>query len=171
MKGAERPLLKILFMATIKNIHLLSISDNDLKKLEYGAALHKRMSNIEFKILEVNDDSLVIRVSQGKHMSENYADKATLVTRTRELFEPFFPGVKIHPQANPYEPNPVSKIDSTWIKKQMDVLDLRVTDIVKDTGVDKTNISAWANGKREMSQPVKAMFYHYFNYMGYRLRK
>jgi hypothetical protein len=171
MKGAERPLLKSYFMATIKNIHLLSVSDTDLKKLEFGAALHKKMSNIEFKILEIKDDSLVIRVSQGKHMSENYADKATLVTRTRELFEPFFAGMKIHPQVNPYEPNPVSKIDSSWIKKQMDSLGLRVTDIVKDTGVDKTNISAWANGKREMSQPVKAMFYHYFNYMCYRLGK
>jgi hypothetical protein len=158
-------------MATIKNIHLLTLSENDLKKLEFGAALHKKMSNIEFKILEVKAKSLVIRVSQGKHLSENYADKATLVTRTRELFEPFFSTIKIHPQANPYEPNPVSKIDSLWIKKQMDVLDLRVTDIVNDTGVDKTNISAWANGKREMSQPVKAMFYHYFNFMCYRLGK
>jgi hypothetical protein len=158
-------------MATIKNVHLLSLSDNNLKKLEFGAALHKKMSNIEFKILEIQDNSLVVRVSQGKHMSENYADKATLVNRARELFEPFFPTLKIHPQANPYEPNPISKIDSMWIKKQMDVLDLRVTDIVKDTGVDKTNISAWANGKREMSQPVKAMFFHYFNSMCYRLGK
>lgn len=158
-------------MATLKNIHLLEISEKDKARLEHGAALHKRMSNIEFKILEITDKSIAIRVSQGKHMSENYADNKTLVTRTRELFEPFFPDLKIQPQAIPYEPNPVTKIDNKWVLKQMELFGIRVTDIVHDTGVNKTNISAWANGTRPMSQPVKAMFYHYFNYMGYRLRK
>lgn len=135
-------------------------------KKDQGETLHKRMSNIEFKILEVEPGSIVIRVSQGKHLSENYADKKTLVNRIRELFQPFLPDHKIHPQASAYEPSPVTRIDSIWVKKQMDILGLRVTDIVHDTGIDKTNISAWANGTRSMSQIVKAMFYHYFNSIG-----
>jgi len=150
----------------IKNIHRLDLSDKDREKLESGATLHKRYSNIQFKILEVEAGAAVIRVSQGRHLSENYANKKTLVTRTRELFQPFLPGVKIHPQAIPYEPNPVTNIDSEWVKKQMEANNIRVTDIVHDTGVDKTNISAWTNGTRPMSQPVKAMFYHYFGHIG-----
>ena len=83
----------------IKNIHLLSLPDKDRAKLEHGAALHKRMSNIQFKILEVTPSGIVIRVLQSRHLSDNYANKEILVTRTRELFEPFLSGKKIHPQA------------------------------------------------------------------------
>jgi DNA-binding Xre family transcriptional regulator len=39
---------------------------------------------------------------------------------------------------------------------------VKFNDLVTDTGLDKTNISAWVNGKRDMSQIVKAMFYFYF---------
>jgi len=152
-------------MNTIKNIHKLAstgISEEDLQRLGAGAALHRKMSNISFKILDVTDKAITVSVAQGKHMSENYADEKTLVLRTRELFEKFFPGKKIYTQDFPYRPNPVNQINSSWVKKRMDELGIRVTDIVNDTGVDKTNISAWANGTRPMSQPVKAMFYHYF---------
>lgn len=150
-------------MNTIKNIHLLELLGNDLKKLEYGASLHLRMSNISFKILEVTENAIALRVSQGKHLSENYADKKALVDLARELFQKFFPDKKIHPQAIAYEANPITQITAKWVKQKMESLDLGVNDIVKDTGVDKTNISAWANGTRPMSQPVKAMFYHYLN--------
>ena len=153
---------KHLTMATIKNIHLLPLVDKDREKLEAGAKLHLRMSNIQFKILEVTPKSLIIQVTQGKHLSKNYADKKTLVIRTHELFDRVFPDKKIHPQAIAYEPNPVSQIDSKWVKDKMQILHLAVTDIVHDTGIDKTNISAWANGTRPMSQPVKGLFYYYF---------
>jgi hypothetical protein len=151
-------------MNTIKNIHKLDqlgLSGKDKQRLEAGAALHRRMSNITFKILEVTDNAITLSVSQGRHLSANYADKKTLVTRTRELFQRFFPDKKIHPRVFAYEPNPVTLIDSRWVKNQMEDLGLGVTDVVNDTGIDKTNISAWANGTRPMSQPVKAMFYHY----------
>jgi hypothetical protein len=150
-------------MTTIKNIHLLDLPDQAREKLEAGAALHRRMSNITFKITEVTEGAIAVKVIQGKHLSENYADKKSLVTLTRDLFERFFPDKKIHPQAIPFKANPVTEIDAKWVKQRMQTFDVGVTDIVNDTGVDKTNISAWANGTRPMSQPVKAMFYHYFN--------
>lgn len=150
-------------MNTIKNIHLLDsiLSDKDKERLEAGAALHKRLSNITFKILEIGDKSITVRVVQGKHLSENYADKKTLVIRARELFEKVLPNMKVHPQVITYVANPVTEVDSVWIKKHMDKLGLRVIDLVNATGIDKTNISAWVNGTRPMSQPVKAMFYYF----------
>jgi hypothetical protein len=150
-------------MNTIKFIDRLDLPEKDRVKLEAGAALHRKMSNITFKILEVTDKAIIIRVTQGKHLSGNYADKKTLVDRTRELFGKFFPDKKIHPQAIPYVANPITEIDGEWVKEKMEELDIGVNDVVKDTGVDKTNISAWANSTRPMSQPVKAMFYYYFN--------
>lgn len=155
-------------MGVIKNLHRLDliISDQDKEKLDAGAALHKRHSNITFKILDVTDKSITVRVTQEKPFSENVADKKTLVDRTRELFERFLPGRKVHPQAVPYEPDPVSKVDANWIKSTMDKNGIRVTDLVEDTGIDKTNISAWLNGVRPMSQPVKAMFFYYIKAKG-----
>jgi hypothetical protein len=158
-------------MSTIKNIHLLELSDNDRVKLLAGAALHLRMSNISFKILEVTNTAITLRVIQGKHLSENYADKKALVELTKELFQRFYPDKKIHPQAIVFKHNPVMQITAQWVKEKMETLDLGVTDIVNDTGVDKTNISAWANGTRPMSQPVKAMFFHYFNSVAHQQKR
>jgi hypothetical protein len=149
-------------MSVIKNIHKISLPESQLKKLEHGASLHKRMSNIQFKILEAGPSKLVVRVAQEKHLSGNYADRATLMQRTRELFQAFFPGAKIHPKVIPYEANPVGEIDSFWVKDQMIKNGVTVTKLVKDTDIDKTNISAWVNGVRPMSQPVRSMFYYYF---------
>lgn len=154
-------------MNTIKNMHLfdsIALSHATRDKLDADAAIHKLESNITYKILEVGDKTLTVRVKQEKNAADNYLDKKTLVSRTRELFGKFLPGWKIHPQVIPFSPNPVSDVDAQWIKKQMDKYDVRVIDLVADTGVDKTNISAWANATRPMSQPVKAMFYYYFKF-------
>ena len=152
-------------MNTIKNIHLLTLTEAERAKLEYGASMHQRMSNIIFKVLKVTEKAVTIRVQQGKHLSENYADQKRLVDLTKELFQKFILDKEIHPEAIEYSANPITTINSLWIKQEMTMLDIGVKDIVALTGVDKTNISAWANGTRPMSQPVKAMFYYYFTYL------
>lgn len=148
-------------MAVVKNIHKLQLSDQDRNKLESGALLHQRYSNIEFKVISANEEEVVIQTKQGKHLSENYADVKTLVTRTKELFGKFFPG-KIHVHPNAYVENQITLIDGEWVRDRMDQLGVKVVDIQNDTGIAKANISAWAGGLRPMSQPVKAMFHYYF---------
>lgn len=159
-------------MNTVKNLHYLeTIADESTtNKIETAAEALRVKSNITFKILEVRKSSIVVRVKQEKHQAEKYVDKKALVSHAREFFEKFLHGWKIHPQAIPYVPNPVSEIDGGWVKRQMEDLDIGVKDIVQDTGVDKTNISAWANSTRPMSQPVKAMFYYYFQCKKYFLK-
>lgn len=149
-------------MNEIKNIHLLELSEKDREKIEAGALQYRKYSNIVFKVLEAGPKTITVRVSQGKHLSENYLDKKELAARAKEFFTKFFPDQTIHIRAFPYKPNPVTEIDSEWVRKQMNSLGVRVTDIVTDTGIGKANISGWANGLRPMSQPVKAMFFHYF---------
>lgn len=151
-------------MNTIKNIHKLAgiIPAGEITKLEAGAALHLRHSNISFKIVEVNDTELHVRADQGRHLSENYADEKTLINRTRELFGPFFRGRVIYTHPVPYAPAIVDVVDPAWIKERMLNKGIRIKDMLIDTAIDKTNLSAWINGTRPMSQPVKAMFYFYF---------
>jgi hypothetical protein len=73
-------------MSTIINLFKLNgmVPAADIEKLEAGAALHKRHSNIVFKIISVDNVKIDIRAKQGRHLSENYADKAVLVQRTKE---------------------------------------------------------------------------------------
>lgn len=155
-------------MSTIKNIHKLSgiLTPEQIAKLEAGAGLHRRHSNIEFKILDVKDQpalsEMTVRVTQGKHLSGNYADIKTLIDRTRELFKPFVKDRMIYVHAFPFLGSIIDSVTPEWLSEKMLKKGVKITDIVTDTGIDRTNISAWINGKRPMSQIVKAMFYFYF---------
>lgn len=46
-----------------------------------------------------------------------------------------------------------------WIQDRMKGKGLSQADIVRSTGIPKSNISAWLSGIRPMSQIAKAMFY------------
>lgn len=159
-------------MNTIKNLHKIEhlLTDADIIKLEAGATLHKRHSNIHFKIESINViktvlgplDEINIGVTQDKSSSENYADIKILVDRTKELFQPFLPKYKINVHPKPYSLPDVNIVTDKWVNEQMLHHGIKVKNIAADTGIDRTNISAWINGTRDMSQIVKAMFYYYF---------
>lgn len=158
-------------MSVIKNLNYIRYDVPGIEKLEAGAALHKRHSNIEFKILSITEYDIVLNVSQGKTISRNYADIKTLILRTKELFQPFFPGKTIHVHAIEFQEAPIEIVDSKWITDKMLHTGTRIKDIQSKTGIDKTNLSAWINGLRPMSQPVKAMFYLYFNQLEMQLKQ
>ena len=148
-------------MNTIKNLHKLSgvFTPEQIERLEKAANLHLRLSNITFKIIKIYDDEIHVRTEQGKHLSENYATKETLITRTRELFAPFTRRtIFTHPV--PYQAAVVDIVTPEWLAKEQLNLGIKVKDLVFHTGIDKSNISAWINGVRHMSQIVKAMFFN-----------
>jgi hypothetical protein len=153
-------------MGKIKNIHLLSepglLSEKDLEKMEHAADMHKRYSNIGFKIIEVGDKLITIQVSQGKSAAGNYQDKKRLVTIVHETFDRFFQGWKLNVGAIAYTPAPPEVVTPEYINKKMSKLNIGHKQLITDTGIDKTNLSAWINGTRPMSLPVKAFFYYYF---------
>ena len=72
------------------------LNTSQLEMLETAALMHLQYSNIIFKIVKFKDGVLTVRTVQGFSLAENYADKKTLIGRTRELFSPFFPDVQIH---------------------------------------------------------------------------
>lgn len=149
---------------TVKNIHKIAslLSEDDIIKIETGAALHKRHSNIAFKILSVDDTAITLSVTQGKNQTEIYLNAKELIQRSKDLFSKFLPEFKLNVGPIVYTPNPISLIDSKWLNKKMLEYRVRAKDIVNDTGIDKTNVSAWVNDHRPMGQPIKAMFYYYF---------
>jgi hypothetical protein len=147
-------------MGAIKNIKALHglISMADLEKLERGALLHFRYSNITFKIIDVAGTNITIRTEQGKSSSGNYATTQVLIERTKELFSNVIKlPIIVHPVVYSYPASDI--VDSKWLNEHMLRYGIKVNTIAKDTGIEKSNISAWVNGLRPMSKTVKEMLY------------
>lgn len=131
-----------------------------VSKIEHAITQHQRFANISFKILDLNEKEIIVKTVQGKSSAENYASKKHLIDLTKDLFSPL--GREVHVHATPYAEPELSRVNAAWIRDKMDEYGVSVGDIVKQTDVDRTNISAWINDKRPMSRPVKAMFWFYF---------
>lgn len=151
-------------MNVIKNRRLIQnlLSKDQLDRLELGAAMHKRHSRIHFKIVEVADNHLSVQTEQKKSPAKNYILVEELEERTKSLFGSFFPDKEIKVSANEYVPPTVDDVTPTWLQRKMRDTGINQAAIVRATGIDKTNISAWLSGSRPMTQPVKAMFYYMF---------
>ena len=153
-------------MSTIINIEKLQnvIDETNLAKLDASATVHKKQSNIEFTILMVEDNVLTVATEQGKTGSGKYANLKTLIKRTHEVFDNFLPSsFKLEVQPTEYLESPAATVTPNWINKKMQEKEIRIKQIAFDTGIDRTDLTAWINGVKPMSQIVKAMFYYYFN--------
>src|SRR5690606_7761208 len=151
-------------MNVIKNRRLIEdlLSKDQLDRLELGAAMHKRHSRVHFKIVEVADNYVSVQTEQTKSPAKNYLLVKELEERTKSLFGSFFPDKEIKVSANEYVPPTVDDVAPTWLQRKMRDTGINQAAIVRATGIDKTNISAWLSGSRPMTQPVKAMFYYMF---------
>ena len=149
---------------TVKNIHLLNLSDTDVQRLETGANLHKRHSNITFKILKFSDGVLTVQIKQEKNTAKKYLETSELVERAKTLFSTFsknFVPEKIIVRPIPFKESESEIITPEFLKKELQRKNLRIKDVEIDTGIETSNISAWVNGVRPMSNIVKNMFYFY----------
>lgn len=149
-------------MNVIKNRRLIEslLSKDQLDRLELGAAMHKRHSRIHFKVVEVGENHLSVQTEQTKSPAKNYLSAKELEERTKSLFGSFFPAKEIWVLSNEYVPPTVDDVTPTWLQTKMRDKGINQSAIVRATGIDKTNISAWLSGSRPMTQPVKAMFYY-----------
>lgn len=151
-------------MNTIKNIKQLNgvCTIGQIKTLEIGASLFNRHSRIEFKILNVGKGTIEVRTVQGKSPAENYLSQKDLIARTKEMFNQILPEWDIRVHAIEYAFSVVEVVDSSWIQDKMLKNKVSLKTLVADTGIDKTSLSAFINGKKPLSQGMKAMFYYYF---------
>ena len=151
-------------MSTIINLDKLSaiVEHNLLSDLDAAAEIHLKQSNIEFTILSLENKELTVNTEQGK-TSGNYANFKTLIKRTREVFDRYLPsGYQLIVNPKEFAESAATTVTPVWIDRQMQEKEVRIKQIAFDTGLDRTDISGWVTGQRNMSQIVKAMFYYYF---------
>lgn len=151
-------------MVQIKNIHLLTdiVKPADIKKMEHAAQLHKRYSNITFKVIEVTDKKVVFKVEQGRSSAGNYQTAKRLIEIVHETFDRFFPDRKINAGPVPYKQPGPDQVTPEWIVKKMKATGTRLKEIADDTGLNYSYLSAISNGHEPLSQVTKAVFWYYF---------
>lgn len=133
-----------------------------LEKMEAVAVAHKRHSGISFKIVEYSPSKVVFQVVQEKHAAGNYHPSRRLVEIVHETFDKFFPDHRVMANTIPYKESPASRVSSEWIHKKMLKYGIRIKDIAEDTGIDRSQLNALITGNRPLSQPMKALFWLYF---------
>jgi hypothetical protein len=137
-------------------------SPGDLEKMEAVALAHRKISGITFKIVDYNDKKVIIQIVQGKHAARNYHPPRRLVEIVHETFDRFFPDHRVMVQPIPFKESPVNKVDPEWIRKRMLREHIKIKDIAEDTGIDRSQLNALISGNRPLSQPMKALFWLYF---------
>ncbi len=68
---------------------ITNLSQDVQDKLEQAAVLHRRHSELDFKILEATKKEITIQVVQGKSPTEKYFDTKRLVEIVHETFDRF----------------------------------------------------------------------------------
>lgn len=150
---------------SIQNIDYLGslLNADELNSLKKAAERHSQQSNIDFKIVSVDDKIAEIETSQGETASGKYATQQVLLKRTAELFKKRLPGLELQITANAVLPSPADVVDVSWIDQKMQEKGLRIKQIAFETGIDRESISDWVTGKKAMGKTVKAMFYFYLS--------
>jgi hypothetical protein len=151
----------------VKNIHLLGLEDGQRERLEAGATLYKRFDNLTFKVKQYKDGILIVEARQGKNYKRDYFSEREIVERAKKLFREFsedFCPDRIHVGIIPFKEVDSDVITVDYLKEELYRLHIRIKDINNDTGLEMSNLSAWINGTRPMSNIVKNMFYYYIRY-------
>ncbi|MFC1225360.1 hypothetical protein ACFE6N_16245 [Pedobacter sp. BG31] len=79
---------------SIQNIDYLGslLNADELNSLKKAAERHSQQSNIDFKIVSVDDKMVEIETTQGETASGKYATQQVLLKRTAELLKKRLPG-------------------------------------------------------------------------------
>lgn len=158
-------------MNTIKFLSRLSANFNKkiLDNLDHAASVTVGKYNLAFKIMEVsplettNILKIYVQTEQLRKLNGLALDSISLTRITREMFNKHdFKNTIIDVRVIPFIPSSIDLIDADWVSKKLKWNELTIKNIADDTGIDKTNLSAWANGSRPMSHPVKALMHYYF---------
>lgn len=150
----------------IKNIHLLKgwVPDTIIDQFEERALQYRKFARITFKILSVFRNTITIETKQDKSPAENYLGQKDLFERGQDVFKELYDNsdLKVHMNVHRYVESPTDTVTPEYIRAKMTALKIKQKHIVESLGLDAPAVSSWVSGNREMSNPVKAMFYLYF---------
>jgi len=145
----------------MKNLNLLNLSKESTDLLLSRMDLHRRYSNISFRLVSANDNEVVIVVHQGESFHQNKFNHKRLREIAHETFSDIITQ-HLHVSIKTDIESPPDIVSVDWIVTQKNKHKKRIQDIVNDTGIHKSTISSYINGHKPLSHVVKCLFYYYF---------
>ncbi|WP_342327611.1 hypothetical protein [Pedobacter sp. FW305-3-2-15-E-R2A2] len=150
-------------MEIIRNLDKLSdvLTPDAIVRVQNEASNYLKQDNLFFTVLSYEQEGLTVKVEQDRPLTEKIYTFDELVFIAKDLFGRYIINeVFAHP--HPYVESPAEVVNGKWVQLHMNHYEIRLKNVAFQTGIDKTNLSAWINEKRPMSRIVKAMFFNFF---------
>lgn len=147
-------------MTAIKNFEAVAVAPELMQKIRTGADMHSRFSRITFEVLEVQDDTITVKVVQLESPQDNYATKKRLIDLTKELFGLAF--AVVHVRAVPYQLSEVDSITPEKVAQLMKTFNIKSGEVADALGIGKAEVSSFMSGHRSVSRRTKAALYYFF---------
>lgn len=117
-----------------------------------------KQSIMGYNRLGINIEPLedgTVKVTQSRLINGYILNQKQLIERGKEIY----PDAKIIPVV--YSLN-VDDITIEWIESKMREFGIKRNDLIKQLAIDRSSLSLVLSGKRELSKPMRATFFYYF---------
>lgn len=114
---------------------------------------------VEVDLLEVRDNVIIVRVHQKRLFNGFVLSQKQLIERGKEIFQTIVGEVRIRPLTYSLD---IRDITPEWIESKMNEFGIKRNDILTHLHIDKSTLSLYLNGERNMSRLAKAAFFWYF---------
>lgn len=118
------------------------ISKEQYKDLQDNVDLHLKFSSIDFEILQINDELVLIRTTQDKSFVGVYYTGKRLYEITMETFKEVLSPRQIKVHTFPFLLSPCDKITPKLVMSIMGTFKIKNKEFEMAFGVHKTTISA-----------------------------
>ena len=151
-------------MKGLENKQLLDnlLSAAELQALERRVLECGKEFDVYFKLVDIGEQALEVRVTQGRRQAEAGFTGKQLADLAKQLFAPFFPGWQIDAGAVVATNIACNVVTPAWIVLQLQKYRVRLHTISKETGIPDNVLRNILHGKGKLTQPLKAMFWYYF---------
>lgn len=147
----------------MKNIDLLPVDSAVKAQIRTARDKFLGYTGIQVDILEVDGDTIRIRVKQVEARNHIILSQAELTKRAGDIVAPLRGNFKLHYVPLTFEPD-LEVVTGEWIKSTMEDLNLKRNDVMKHLGIegDKSTFSKMLSGSLNLTRLNKAAFYYYF---------
>lgn len=141
----------------------LNLAEPEAKVTERLIGLLSANNGIDLKLLEIDGNNLTISVTQSRVTNGIIWTQGELCERASGVLSHVAKQYKIHFRAVVFIPD-LSVVKADWIYHQMSDLGLKQRDVCKQLGLDKSTLSEFLSGSKQLTKIHRSLFWHYFHF-------
>lgn len=124
-----------------------------------------RHAKVYVDLLEVDDDSITIRIEQKELVNSKLLTQKELIDRGKNIFQDISNDYKINVRALTYKGGLHKEMTVQYIKDEMEKRNLKLAHLVLYLGIDKSMLSKVLNKDTPLTGFQKAAFHYLFKWM------